>query len=64
VPAAVKATILEEAGDAEIEEVVKETEDDQIVYEAEFEMDGKEIEIEVAENGDLLEREIEDDDDD
>jgi uncharacterized membrane protein YkoI len=64
VPAAVKATILKEAGDAEIEEVVKETEDGRIVYEAEFEADGKEIEIEVAENGDLLEREIEDDDDD
>jgi len=64
VPAAVKATILKEAAGAEIEEVVKETEDGQIIYEAEFEVDGKEIEIEVAENGTLLEREIEDDDDD
>ncbi len=64
VPAAVKETILKEAGDAEIEEVVKETEDGQTVYEAEFEVDGKEIEIEVAEDGTLLEREVEDDDDD
>jgi len=64
VPAAVKATILEEAGDADIEEVVKETEDGQIIYEAEFEVDGKEIEIEVAEDGTLLEKEVEDDDDD
>jgi uncharacterized membrane protein YkoI len=63
VPAAVKATILKEAAGAEIEEVVKETEDGQTVYEAEFEADGKEIEIEAAADGTLLEREIEDDDD-
>jgi len=63
VPAAVKATILKEAAGAEVEEVAKETEGGQIIYEAEFEVDGKEIEIEVAENGTLLEREIEDDDD-
>jgi len=64
VPAAVKVTILKEAQDAEIEELVKETEDGQTVYEAEFEADGKEIEIEVATDGTLLEKEIEDDDDD
>jgi len=64
VPEAVKATILKEAAGAEIEEVVKETEDGQNVYEAEFEVDGKEIEIEVAENGALLETDVEDDDDD
>jgi uncharacterized membrane protein YkoI len=64
VPEAVKETILREAGDAEIEELVKETEDGQTVYEAEFKANGQEIEIEVAEDGALLEREIEDDDDD
>ena len=64
VPAAVKATILKEAAGAEIEEVVKETEDGQTIYEAEFEADGKEIEIEVATDGTLLERETEEDDDD
>jgi uncharacterized membrane protein YkoI len=64
VPAAVKATILKEAAGAEIEEVDKETEDGQTVYEAEFEADGKEIEIEVATDGTLLERETEEDDDD
>jgi uncharacterized membrane protein YkoI len=63
VPLAVKATMLKEAAGAEIEEVVKETEDGQIVYEAEFEVDGQEVEIEVAPDGTLLEREIEDDDD-
>ena len=64
VPAAVKATILKEAAGAEIEEVVKETEDGQTVYEAEFKADGKDIEIEVATDGTLLERETEEDDDD
>ena len=63
VPEAVKATMLKEAAGAEIEEVVKETEDGQVVYEAEFEADGQEIEIEVATDGTLLEREIDDDDD-
>ena len=61
VPEAVKATILKEAGGAEIEEVVKETEDGQTIYEAKFVVDGQEIEIEVAPDGTLLEREIGDD---
>ena len=63
VPEAVKATMLKEAAGAEIQEVVKETEGGQVVYEAEFEADGQEIEIEVATDGTLLEREIDDDDD-
>lgn len=63
VPEAVKATILKEAAGAAIEEVIKEVEDGQTVYEAEFEVDGQEVEIEVASDGTLLEREIEDDDD-
>ena len=63
VPEAVKATMLKEADGAQIEDVVKETEDGKVVYEAEFEVDGQDIEIEVAPNGKLLEREIEDDDD-
>lgn len=63
VPATVKATILKEAAGAEIEEVVKETEDGKVVYEAEFEVDGQEVEIEVSPDGTLLEREIDDDDD-
>ena len=63
VPAAVKATILKEADGAEVEEVEKEIEDGKVVYEAEFEVDGQEVEIEVAEDGTLLSREIDDDDD-
>ena len=64
VPEVVKATILKEADGAEIGEVVKETEDGQIVYEAEFVINGQEVEIEVAADGTLLEKEIENDDDD
>jgi uncharacterized membrane protein YkoI len=63
VPEAVKTTMLKEADGAQIEEVVKETEDGKVVYEAEFEVDGQDVEIEVASDGTLLEREIEDDDD-
>lgn len=63
VPAAVKATMLKEAAGAEIEEVVKETEDGKVIYEAEFEVNGQEIEIEVSPDGTLLERETEKDDD-
>ena len=62
VPAAVKATILKEADGAEVEEVEKEIEDGKVVYEAEFEVDGQEVEIEVAEDGTLLSREIDDED--
>jgi uncharacterized membrane protein YkoI len=64
VPEAIKATMLKEAAGAEIEEIIKETEDGEVIYEADFEVDGLEIEIEVSSDGTLLEREIEDDDDD
>ena len=62
VPAAVKATILKEADGAEIEKVEREIEDGKVVYEAEFMVDGQEIEIEVAEDGTLLSREVDDED--
>jgi len=60
-PAAVKATILANAQGGTIEEIERETEDGQVVYEAEVEINGKEYEIEVAADGTLLE--IEEDDD-
>ncbi|MHC4982976.1 MAG: hypothetical protein ACYTF6_07390 [Planctomycetota bacterium] len=63
VPAAVKATILKEAGNNEIKEIEEETEDGQTVYEAEWIADGKEVEIEVAPDGKLLEKEVEEDKD-
>ncbi|MBN2376289.1 MAG: PepSY-like domain-containing protein [Sedimentisphaerales bacterium] len=62
VPAVVKATILKEANGAEIKEIEKEVEDGKVVYEAEFEVDGQEVEVEVAEDGTLLSREIDDED--
>jgi len=65
VPAAVKATILKEAGDNTIEEIEEVSQDGKVIYyEAEWKTGGKEIEIKVDPNGKLLSREIEDDDDD
>jgi uncharacterized membrane protein YkoI len=64
VPTAVKATILKEAAGAEIEEVVKETEDDQVIYEAEVIINGQETDIQVAADGTLLGKEVEDEDGD
>ena len=63
VPAAVKATILKEAGDNTITEIEEETKDGVTVYEAEWlNADGKEVEIKVAADGTLLKTEIDDDD--
>ncbi len=61
VPAAVKATILREAGAAKITEIEREVEDGKVVYEAEVLIDGKEFDIEVAADGALLGKEVEDD---
>jgi len=61
VPAAVKATILKEAAGAKIKEIEKETKGGKTVYEAEFVVGGKEVEIEVAPDGKLLKREVDDD---
>ena len=67
VPAAVKATILKEAGDNKITEIEKETKDGKTIYEAEWIVGDKKIEIKVAEDGTLLSKKTEDadkDDDD
>jgi len=64
VPAAVKATILKEAQGGTIKEIERETEDGKTVYEAEVIINGEEVEIEVAADGTLLSKEVEDDDDD
>ena len=64
VPAAVKATILEEAAGAKITEIERETKNGKTVYEAEFLLNGQEIEIKVAPDGTLLSREAEDEGDD
>jgi uncharacterized membrane protein YkoI len=64
VPAAVKATILKEAQGGTIKEIERETEDGKTVYEAEVIINGEEVEIEVAADGTLLSKEVEDADDD
>jgi len=64
VPEAVRATILQEAGDNEIEEIEEETKNGVTTYEAEWHEGGVEVEIKVAADGTLLKKEIEDDDDD
>ena len=64
VPAAVKATILANAGDGTVKEIERETEDGKAVYEAEVIIDGQEVEIKVADDGTLLSKEVDDDDDD
>ena len=64
VPAAVMTTILAEADGADIGEIEMETEDGQVVYEAEVIIDGQEVDIEVAADGTLLGKEVEDDDED
>ena len=63
-PKAVQKTLKRESQGGKIEEIVKETEDGKVVYEAEVEIDGKEYEIEVAEDGTLLSKVLEDDDED
>jgi hypothetical protein len=59
VPEIVMATILREAAGAEIKEIEIETENGRTTYEAEFVRDGKTVEITVAPDGTLLEKEVE-----
>jgi uncharacterized membrane protein YkoI len=63
-PAAVQKTLQREAYGAKIDEVEKEIEDGKTTYEAEVTIDGKEYEISVADDGTLLEKVLEDADDD
>ena len=63
-PPAVRKTIEKEAGGNKIEEIEKETKDGKTVYEAEVTIDGKEWEIEVAEDGKLISKAEDKEDDD
>lgn len=64
-PQAVQDTIKKEAGNGKILEIEKETSrDGKVVYEAEIKIDGKIWEIEVAPDGKLLSKELEEEDDD
>ncbi|MCH7725864.1 MAG: hypothetical protein IH991_05195 [Planctomycetes bacterium] len=66
-PGSVKTTILEElfreVDGLELEEIGREKENGMIVYEIEFECHGKEVALEIAANGKLLEKVVELDDD-
>lgn len=64
VPTDVMTTILAEAQGADIGEIEMETEDGQVVYEAEVIIDGQEVDIQVAADGTLLGKETDEDDDD
>jgi len=63
-PAAVRATIEKHAGQGEIVEIERETEDGQVVYEAEVIVNGEEVEFQVSATGEYLGVEADDDDDD
>ena len=58
-PPAVVETVKAESAGGEIKELALETEDGKTFYEVEFEKDGKEHEVKIAEDGTVLEREIE-----
>ena len=60
VPAAVKATILKEAGENKITKIEKEDKDGKVVYEAKCVKDGKTVEIQVAADGKLIATKVED----
>ena len=64
VPAVVKATILAEAAGATVKEIEREFKNGQTVYEAEWMVNGQEIEIKVAPDGTLLKKKVEEEDDD
>ena len=56
-PSAVQKTVKRELGSAYIDEIERDTEDGKVVYKVEAETaDGREIELEVAEDGTLLEK--------
>ena len=64
VPEAVKAAIMKEAGGAEIKEIEKETEGGRTIYSAEVIIAGQEVDFEIAPDGALLGKEVENEDDD
>ena len=63
-PEAVRATLLQEAPNAEIKELELETEDGRAQYAADVVIDGQVFDIEIAPDGTLLQKEVDDEDDD
>jgi uncharacterized membrane protein YkoI len=58
-PPAVQETVKTESAGGKIKELALETEDGKTFYEVEFEKNGKEHEVKIAEDGIVLERETE-----
>ena len=63
-PEAVRVTLLKEAPNAEIKEIELETEDGRTQYAADVVIDGQVFDIEIAPDGTLLQKEVENEDDD
>ncbi len=63
-PAAVKATLVKAAEGGKIEEIEKETEDGKTTYDADVVIKGQKWEIEISEDGKLLGKNKDNDDDD
>jgi len=59
VPAAAREAILKEAGKNTIKEIEEETENGRTLYEAEWEVEGKETEVTVTPDGKIVAREVE-----
>jgi hypothetical protein len=63
VPAAVKATIMNEAGKGTVKEIEQETKDGKTIYGADLIIDGKKFEIKVSSDGKLIDKQEEDEKD-
>jgi uncharacterized membrane protein YkoI len=63
-PAAVQATLKDEAGSGSIGDIAKETKDGTVTYEADVTKDGNKLEVKIAEDGKLIQSKIEDEDGD
>jgi len=55
-PAPVRATVEKETQGGKVTDIEKDRERGQVIYEVEFTLDGKEWELDIAEDGKLLER--------
>ncbi len=64
VPTAVKATLLKETTGAEIKEIEKETDGGRTIYSVEVILNGQKVDFEIAPDGTLLGKEVENEDDD
>ena len=62
IPAAVQKTLTDTANGSKIETVDKETVKGKVVYEADVVIDGKNYEIKVAEDGKLISKELDSED--